>query len=100
MDTGYPHPLMPLLHPLLRRKRPCLVPTLGIASRLVIGVERAVALMNVAGAIDLLREIVHFKGVTVVASGLPLDLDKPRGTDIIEMPLQGDEARPHLPHHQ
>jgi len=100
MDTGYPHPLMLLLLPHLRRKRPCLVPTLEIASHLAIGVERAPALTNVAGAIDPPREIVHFKGVTAVVSGLPLDLDKPRGTDIIEMLLQGGEARPHFPHHQ
>ena len=100
MDTGYPHPLMLLLHPLLRRKRPCLGPTLEIANHLVIGVERVAALTNVAGATDLLRETVHFKGVTVVANGLPLVLDKPRGTDTIEMLLQGGEARPHLPHNQ
>ena len=100
MDTGYLHPLMLLPHPLLRRKRQCRVPTLGIASHLETGVERVAALKNVAGAIDLLREIVRSKGVTAVASGLPLDLGKPRGIDIIEMLLQGDEARPHPLHHQ
>ena len=94
MDTGYPHPLMLLPHPPLRRKRPCPVPTPEIASHLETEVERAAALKNVAGATDLLRETVHSKGVTAVASGLPLDLDKPRGTDIIEMLLQGGEARP------
>jgi len=96
MDTGYPHPLMLLLHPLLRRKLPCLVPTLEIASHLETEVERAAVLASVAEAIDLLRETVRSKGVTAVACGLPLALDNPRGTDIIEMLLQGGEARPHL----
>jgi hypothetical protein len=95
--------MMLLLHPLLRRKRPCLAPTLEIASHLVIVVERAAVLTNVAGAIDLrreiLREIVRSKGVTVVAGGLPLDLDMPRETDFLEMLHPGGEARPH-PYHQ
>ena len=81
MDTGCPGLLMLLPDPpLLRRNRPCLAPTLGIARRLEILVERAAVLMNVAGAIDP-RRTVRSHGVTAMAKGLLLDLPHlPRGT--------------------
>jgi len=97
MDTGCQSLLTLLPLPLLRRKLPCLVPTLEIASHLAIRVGRAVALTNVAGAIDL-REIAHSQGETAAASGLPLDLDTPHGTDIIEMPHPGGETEPRSNH--
>ena len=74
MDTGYPSLPMLLLDPLLlRQNRPCLAPTLEIARHLGTLVERAAALTNVAGAIDL-GEILRSHGVTAVARGLLLDV--------------------------
>ena len=93
MDTGYQSLLTLLPPPLLRQKLLCLVPTLGIASHLGIRVGRAVALMNVAEAIDL-REIARSQGEIAAAGGLPLDLDTLPGTDIIEMPRPGGETEP------
>jgi len=100
MDTGYPHPLMLLLHLHLRRKRPCPALTLEIASRLGTEVGKAVALTNAAGAVDPPQEsleIVHSKGVPAVARGLPLDLDAPRGTDILETLHPGGETHTPTP---
>jgi len=92
MDTGCPSLLTLLPHLLPRQKQPCLAPTLEIASHLGIGVGRAAALMIVAGAIDLLREIVRSQGVTAVATGLPLGLDMSRETDIFETLHPGGET--------
>ena len=83
MDTGCPGLLMLLPDPLLlRRNRPCLVPTLETARRLEILVRRAAALTNVAGAIDLLGGLIRSHGVTAMAKGLLLDLPHlPHGID-------------------
>ena len=95
MDTGCPGQLMLLLRPLLRRKRACLAQTLESASHPGNGVERAVALTNVAGASDL-REIARSQGATAVAEGLPLEtLLPPRGTDTIEVLHPGGEIKNH-----
>ena len=99
MDTGYPNLLMLLPDPLpLRRNRPCLAPTLGIARHLEIIVRRAAVLTNVAGAIDL-KGIARSHGVTAVAKGLLLDLPHlSRGIDILETLHPGGETKTHHSH--
>jgi hypothetical protein len=84
MDTGCPGLLM--LLPLLRRKRPCLAPTLEIARHPENVVRKAAALTNVAGAIDPLQGIVRSHGATAAARGLLLDLPHlPSGIDTSEI---------------
>lgn len=97
MDTGCPSLLTLLPDPLLlRRNRPYLVPTLEIARHLGIIVRRAATLMNVAGAIDLLRGIVRSHGVTVAEKCLLLDLPHlPSGIDTLERPHPGGETKTH-----
>jgi len=99
MDTGCPSLLMLLPDPLLRRKRACLAPTLEIASHLGIRVGRALALTNVAGAIDLLGTVRSQGEIAAVASGPPLDiLHLPRGIDTLEMLHPGGETKTHNYH--
>lgn len=97
MDTGCPSLLMLLPDPLLlRRNRPCLVPTLEIARHLGITVRRAAVLTNVAGAIDLLRGTVRSHGVIAVAKGLLLDLPHlSSGIDTLERLHPGGETKTH-----
>jgi len=97
MDTGCPSLPMLLPDPLLpHRKHPCLVPILGIASCLGIAVKRAAVLTNVAGATDLLLEIVRSHGATAVARGLMLDLPQlPRAIGTIEALHPGGETKTH-----
>ena len=83
--------LPPHLH--LRRRPPSLAQTPEIASHLGTGVGRVAALTNAAGAIDL-QEIARSREATAVARGLPLDLDVPRGIDILETPHPGGETEP------
>jgi len=59
-------------------------------------VRRAATLMNVAGAIDLLRGIVRSHGVTVAEKCLLLDLPHlPSGIDTLERPHPGGETKTH-----
>lgn len=96
-DTGCPSLPMLLLDPLLpHRKHPYLVPILEIASRLGTAVKRAAVLTNVAGATDLLLEIVPSHGATAVARGLMPDLPQLlRAIGTIEALHPGGETKTH-----